>query len=577
MAFTTRPVVMGTHGMVTSTHYLASEVGHHALKEGGNIIDAGAAMFFCLTVLKPHLVGLAGETPILMYWADEEKVFAVNGQGPAPRRMTRKWFEDHGYPLIPEDGFLPLVVPGSFDAWLTLIDDYGSQSLEHILEPATKLAGEGFPVYPTLRKALVANTERFLKEWPSSAEIFHPEGKAPSVGSIIKNPDLARTFKKISQVYEKACRSGRSAGIQAAKDFFYKGEIAKSIIEFIQTSRCRDVYNQEHNGFLSLEDMARYRAKIEEPVTTNYRGYDVFKCNTWTQGPVLLQQLNLLEGYDLTSMGHNSVEYLHTYIECAKLAFADREQYYADPDFENVPLHVLLSKSYAEERRKLVDPDVASMELRPGGVDPFTMKNTDESDGYEGDTVHLEAVDNQGNMLSATPSGAWIRTCPIIPGLGFCMSTRGQMLHLDPNHVEKLEPGKKPSTTLTPSLVMRDGSPYMVFGTPGGDNQDQWSLQLFLNHVDFGMNVQEALDQPTVYSRHFPASFWPHGALPGRVYAEPRIPHHIIECLESKGHDVRISDPWSHGRCLAIRFDVETGVIFGGASPRTGEPYAIGW
>jgi gamma-glutamyltranspeptidase/glutathione hydrolase len=328
---------------------------------------------------------------------------------------------------------------------------------------------------------------------------------------------------------------------------------------------------------MTTDDFANYWARFEDPVTVNYRGYDVHKCDTWTQGPVMLQQLNILEGYDLETMGHNSTEYLHTYIECAKLAFADREQYYADPDYADVPLERLISKRYAYERKVLIDPDRASMELRPGGIPPIKMEEGPEGGDEEGDTVHLDAVDSTGNMVSATPSGGWIRTSPVIPGLGFPMGTRGMMLHLDPDHVEKLEPGKKPSTTLTPSLVMRAGEPYMVFGTPGGDRQDQWSLQFFLNHIDFGMNVQQALDQPTVHSNHFPGSFWPHAAFPGRVYAEPRIPADTIEEMRAKGHEVIVSPPWSHGRCLAIRYDPETGVMYGGASPRTGAPYAIGW
>ncbi|MFQ6052918.1 MAG: gamma-glutamyltransferase family protein [Candidatus Bathyarchaeia archaeon] len=577
MEFTTRPVVMGTHGMVTSTHYLASEAGHQALKRGGNVVDAGATMWFCLTVLKPHLAGVAGEAPILLYLADEGKVLAVNGQGPAPRAATIEWFSEHGYPLIPEDGFLPAVVPGAFDAWLTLLEEHGTFSLGDVMGPAIRLAGEGFPVYPALRRALDRNAERFKAEWPASSETYLPGGEVPEVGSIIRNPSWARTFQKVSEVEARERRWGRSAGFDAARDYFYRGPIAEAIIDYMRTFKCRDVYGQEHHGLLSFDDLAGYRARIEEPVTVSYRGYEVYKCGPWTQGPVLLQQLNLLEGFDLAAMGHNTVEYLHTWVECAKLAFADREQYYADPDYVDVPLGRLLSKSYAEGRRRLVDPEAASMELRPGGVPPIKLEEKGGPGVQEGDTVHLEAVDGTGNMLSSTPSGAWIRTSPVIPGLGFCMGTRAQMLHLDPNHVERLEPGKRPSTTLTPSLVMRSGAPYMVFGTPGGDGQDQWSLQFFLNHVDFGMDIQLALDMPTVHTRHFPSSFWPHDAHPGVVHVEPRIPEGVREGLRRKGHKIVVDRPWSHGRCLAIRYDPETGVIFGGASPRTGDPYAIGW
>jgi len=563
--------------MVTSTHYLASEAGHHALKQGGNAIDAGATMFFCLTVLKPYIVGIAGETPILVYLADEEKVIAVNGMGPMPAAATIGWFEDHGYPLIPEDGFTPAVVPGSFDAWLTLLDEHGTMSLGRVMEPAIRLASEGFPVYQTLRSRLIDFAERYLKEWPTSAELYLPGGKVPKIGQILRNPDWAQTFTMVAEAERLGRKAGRSAGIDAARDFFYRGPIADAVIDFMQTYKCRDVYDQEHHGLMTTDDFAGYHARFEDPVTVNYRGYDVYKCDTWTQGPVMLQQLNILEGYDLETLGHNSVEYLHTYIECAKLAFADREQYYADPDYVEVPLERLISKGYAYERKVLIDPEKASMELRPGGMPPIKMEKGPEGGDEEGDTVHLDAVDSTGNMVSATPSGGWIRTSPVIPGLGFPMGTRGMMLHLDPDHVEKLEPGKKPSTTLTPSLVMRAGEPFMVFGTPGGDRQDQWSLQFFLNHIDFGMNVQQALDQPTVHSNHFPGSFWPHAAFPGRVYAEPRIPSDTIEGLREKGHEVIVSPPWSHGRCLAIRYDPETGVMYGGASPRTGAPYAIGW
>jgi len=568
---------MGTHGMVTSTHYLASEAGLHALKRGGNAVDSGATMWFCLTVLKPHLVGVAGEVPILVYWADEERVLAVNGQGPAPKAATIEWFTDHGYTKIPEDGHLPAVVPGSFDAWLTLLDEYGTMSLSEVMEPGIRLADEGFPVFPMLKRAIASNAERYRAEWPESAKIYLPGGKVPEVASILRVPDWARTFRRVAEAEREGRRWGRSAGLDAARDYFYRGPIAEAIIDFMQSFKCRDVYGQEHHGLMALEDFSEYRARIEEPLTTNYRGFDVYKCDTWCQGAVLLQQLNLLEGYDLASLGHNTLEYLHAYIECAKLAFADREHYYADPAFADVSLGRLLSKEYAAERRNLVDPAHASLDMRPGGVEPYTLKKSEEGDWFEGDTVHLEAVDGEGNMISATPSGAWFRTSPIIPGLGFCMPTRAQMMHLDPKHVERLEPGKKPSTTLTPSLVMRDGKPYMVFGTPGGDNQDQWTLQFFLNHVDFGMNVQLALDQPTVHIRHVPGSFWPHAAYPGRVYIEPRIPDNVRASLAKRGHEVVVSQPWSHGRCLAIRYDPESGVMFGGASPRRAEGQAIGW
>ncbi|MCW4048391.1 MAG: gamma-glutamyltransferase family protein [Candidatus Bathyarchaeota archaeon] len=574
MAFTTRPVVMGTHGMVTSTHYLASVEGLQVLRDGGNAFDAGAAMWFMLTLLKPHLVGVTGEVPILLYLADEERVVAVNGQGPAPMAASIDWFKEQGYPMIPEDGFTPAVVPGAFDAWLTVLEEYGSMTLDRVIGPAIRLAKEGFPVYPTLSVFLNRLKNRYLSEWPSSAETYLIDGEPPRVGQVLNNPDWARTF---TRMLEKTKTSNRVHSIDAARRYFYDGPIAETIIAYTQSFKCIDVYGKMNHGLLTREDLARYRASFENPVTVNYRGLDIHKCGPWTQGPVLLQQLNLLEGYDLAGIGHNSVEYLHTLVEAAKLAFADREHYYADPEFVDVPLGRLLSKEYADDRRKLIDPDVASMLFRPGGVEPTELKKSGQKSWFEGDTVHLEAVDSSGNMVSATPSGAWIRTSPIIPGLGFCTSTRAQFFHLDPDHVEKLEPGKRPSTTLTPSLVTRDSAQYMVFGTPGGDKQDQWTLQFLLNHVEFEMNVQEALDAPTVHTGSFPASFWPHSVHPGEVNVEPRITEKITEGLRKKGHKIVVSKPWSHGRCLAIRYDPVSGVMFGGASPRTGEPYALGW
>ena len=575
MSFTTRPVVMGANGVVTSTHYLASVAGLKALQDGGNAVDAGATMWFCLTLLKPHLVGPAGEVPILLYWADEEKVVAVNGQGPAPMNATIDWFLEQGYPMIPEDGFTPAVVPGAFDAWLMTLEEYGTFTLGRVMEPALRIARDGFPVYPTLRAFLEGARDRFLSEWPASAETYLPGGQVPGIGRLLRNPGWHRTFNEVAEIESKA--GSRSAGIDAARKHFYDGPIARAIVEFTQSFRCRDVYGKENHGLVALEDFHRYAARFEDPVTVNYRGIDVYKCGPWCQGPVFLQQLNLLEGYDLRGMGHNTVEYLHTWIECAKLAFADREQYYADPDYVDVPLDKLLSKEYAADRRKLVDPDEASMLLRPGGVEPMELEERSERSGFEGDTVHLDAIDREGNMLAATPSGGWIRASPLVPGLGFPLGTRGQFFHLDPGHVERLEPGKKPSTTLTPSLALKEGRQYMVFGTPGGDRQDQWTLQFFLNHLEFGMNVQEALDAPTVHSNHFPASFWPHTVKPGEVAVEPRIPGDVVRGLETRGHRVSMSRPWSHGRCLAIRIDPDTGVMYGGASPRTGEPYALGW
>lgn len=596
MAFTTRPVLMGTNGMVTSTHYLASQAGLSVLKRGGNAIDAGATMWFCLTIVEPHLVGVAGESPIIIYSAEEERVIVVNGQGPAPKGATIKWFVENGYDLIPPDGFLPAVVPGSFDAWIKALDRFGTMTLREVLFPAIEMATKGFPLYPELRTSISrrdqagitidenkmkvrtrTTAKRFLDEWKTSARIFLPNGQLPQVGELIFNQEWAKTFEEVAKVEEKAGRNSREAGLQEARNYFYTGPIAVKIVDYMQKFKCRDIYGKENQGLMELDDFANYQARFEEPVTIEYKGYNVCKCGPWTQGPVFLQQLSLLEGFNLQEMGHNAVEYIHTLIECAKLAFADREQYYADPDYAEIPLDWLLSKKYAEERRRLINPDHASERLRPGKNISIELEKPGKLRQVQGDTVHLEAMDRFGNMISATPSGAWISASPIIPGLGFCMNTRAQMFHLDPSHVERLEPGKKPSTTLSPSLVMKQEKPYMTFGTPGGDQQDQWTIQFFLNHVDFDMDIQLALDKPTVHSTHFPGSFWPHSANPGVVHVEPGISEETISELKKKGHKIVIDAPWSHGRCLAIQYNANTGVISGGASARGMKAYAIGW
>jgi len=335
--FTTRPVIMGTHGMVTSDHYLATEAGLQVLKDGGNAVDAGASMWFCLVVLKPYLVGLAGESPILLYLAEEGKVLSINGQGPAPQAATIGWFKKNGYNLIPEDGFLPAVVPGAFDAWVTVLEKYGTLSLSEAMEPAIRLASEGFPVYSLLNAAITKSARRFREEWPSSSEVYLPNGGIPKIGTLLRNSPLAHTLENIAEAERKESALSRSAGLDSARDYFYRGPIANAIIDFTHSFRCKDIYGMNHYSLLEREDFEEFRSEIEEPMTVNYRGYDVYKCGPWTQGPVLLQQLTLLEGYDLQTMGHNTAEYLNTWVECAKIAFADREQNYSDPKFVKFP------------------------------------------------------------------------------------------------------------------------------------------------------------------------------------------------------------------------------------------------
>jgi len=595
-AFTTRPVVMGTRGVVTSGHYLATAAGLRIMEQGGNAIDAAAAMCFCLNLLEPHMNGIGGEVPTLIYSAKEKRVFAISGMGWSPKAFTIEWCRREGIDLIPGDGYLPACVPAVVDTWAVALARFGTMSFSQVLQPAIELAEGGFPVYEGLHENLAANLHKFTKLYPTTGEIYCPNGRAPEIGEIFRNPDWAGVLKIMCRAEADAKHKGRIAGIEAARDAFYKGEIAERIIDFITGNPVEDASGTAHAGLLSYEDMAGWRAAVEEPVSLNYRGLDVHKCSSWTQGPVFLQQLALLEGFDLKAMGHNSADYLHTLIECAKLAFADREAYYGDPLFDEVPFDVLLSKEYAAERRNLIGAK-ASYELRPGDVgrsvpDYVTFdvaednrralnllkrQISDPGSGHGGDTTHLDAIDREGNMVAATPSGGWIGSSPVIKGLGFPLGTRGQMFYLNPKRPNALEPHKRPRATLTPTLVTRDGEPFMAFGTPGGDNQDQWTLQFFLNYVDFGMNVQEALDAPTVHSAHFPSSFYPRTAHPGRLVAENRIPDEVIAELRRRGHEVVLTDGWSNGRVMGIRYDGTRGVIMGGVSPRGKIGYALGW
>ncbi len=573
--FTTRPVIQGRRGVVTAGHYLAAAAGFRIMEAGGNAVDAAVATGVCLEVLEPHLTGIGGEVPILIYSSRQGRVFSLSGQGVAPRAATIDWFRSRGISLIPGDGLLAATVPAAVDTFITALAEFGTLPLGQVLAPALSLASNGFPMYRTLRDNIAANAARYREEWPTTARIFLPQGRVPAVGEILRQPDWAETFEKLVRAEHDARGRGRAAALQAARDVFYRGEIAERIAAFAQQTRVRDATGEAHAGLLTYDDLATWRARIEDPVTTNYRGITVCKCGPWTQGPVFLQQLNLLEGYDLAALGHNSPDYIHIVTEAAKLAFADRERYDGDPLFDDVPLAMLLSKEYAARRRALIDPARASLEQGAGEAAPAPQ--TGEALPYGGDTTHLDVIDAEGNMVSATPSGGWIPSSPVIDGLGFPLGTRAQMFYLEPGRPNALEPGKRPRTTLTPSLALKEGKPWLAFGTPGGDCQDQWTLQFFLNVVDFGMDLQEAIDAPTFHTQHFPSSFYPRQALPGRLNVEGRIAAETQQALRERGHDLAVSGDWEHGRVMGIRYNTETGVIAGAASPRLETGYCIGW
>lgn len=576
-------MIMSTRGVVSSGHYLATEIGIMILRNGGNAMDAAAAVGFALALLKPHQNGIAGEVPMLVYDASEQQVRAISGHGVAPKAATIDLFKNYGLDIIPGDGFLPAIVPPLIGSWILLLERYGTKRLSDVLLPTVEMARRGFPMYDALRDAINNSAERFRKEWETSADVFLPGGEVPPSGSIFKQPQWAETFSHLIDAESKF--TDRKEGLRAAYDEFYRGAIAEKIVDFCTSNSILDASGKSHSGLLTTGDFHAFQAKVEDPVTTSYRGIDLFKCSSWTQGPVLLQSLNLLENFSLAQMTHNSAEYIHTIVECMKLAYADREFYYGDPDFVDVPFDILLSKEYAKERISLIDPSSASMELRPGrhpSIAPESIadlnKGFEQAHGkFDGDTTKLEVIDSEGNMVSATQSGAWLMTSPVIGGLGFPLGTRGQMFSLASGHPNSLEPGKRPRTTLTPSLAMKNGKPFMVFGSPGGDCQDQWALESFLNVIEFGMSLQEAVEAPTFWTTHFPGSFYPRKAEIGSVSVESRIPESVRDELSSRGHKVKPVGEWAGGNTLAATIDPETGLRCAAASPRLHPAYAIGF
>jgi gamma-glutamyltranspeptidase/glutathione hydrolase len=570
---------MGTHGIIAAGHYLAARAGQRMFDKGGNAIDAAVASGFALNVLEPQSNGIGGEVPILIHSVKEKlSPFAISGQGFAPQAATVDWFRKAGITMVPGDGFLPATVPAAFGSWAFALMRFGTLTLKDALAPAIDYTESGFAVYPGLHSAVAGLAKKFREQWPSSAEVYLPNGRVPATGEVLRNKDWAATLKKVVEVEDRERKRGREDAIQAAIDYWYKGEPAERMVAFTQQTEVLDASGKKHRGLFTKDDFAAWKPELDIPVSVRYHGLDVYKCPPWTQGPVFLQQLRLLEGYDLPKLGHNSANYIHTVVEAAKLAFADREQFYGDPKFVDIPLEWLLSKDYADKRRKLIDAKKASLEMRPGRGPKSVPEERPPGlpETFRGDTTHTCAADIHGNLMAATCSGGWIPSSPVVSGLGFPMGTRGQMFDLDPHRAGVVMPHKRPRTTLTPSLVMKDGKPWMVFGTPGGDQQDQWTLQFFLNYVDFAMDLQEAIDKPTFHSIHFPSSFYPRDAHAGGLVVEGRIPEATRKELEARGHKVRVTGDWSNGKVMAVRLDGKNGVLHGGVSPRTQIGYVMG-
>ena len=591
--FTTRPEIAGTFGVVASTHWLASQVGMAVLERGGNAFDAACATAFTLQVAEPHLNGPGGDAPIILHDARSGTQRVVCGQGVAPQAATLERFQQLDIDLIPATGLLPAVVPGAFDAWCLLLRDWGTWELPEILAFAIGYARNGVHIVPRISATIEGVRPLFLQEWRSSAAVFLPGGNVPRPGSLFARPALADTYERICR---EAVGGTREARIDAARRAWYQGFVAEAVDRFCRDTDVLDVTGRHNRGLLRGDDFARWSATVEAPLTYDYHGHTVLKCGPWSQGPAYLQQLALLRGFDLAAMDPNGADFVHTVVECAKLAFADREAYYGDPDFVRVPMEILLSDAYNSQRRGLVAPD-ASLELRPGSipgyaamVDHQAATRADMLSGatagtgeptvarlgvISADTCHLDVIDRHGNMVSATPSGGWLQSSPVVPGLGFCLGTRGQMFWLRPDLPNSLAPGKRPRTTLSPSFALRDGKPWMAFGTPGGEQQDQWSLIFLLRMVHYNMGIQEAIDAPSFHTEHWPSSFWPRVARPGKVVIEGRYSDAVLTSLRARGHKAEKGEDWSEGRLSAARREPD-GQMFAGANPRGMQGYAVG-
>ncbi|MEP3329052.1 gamma-glutamyltransferase family protein [Sedimentitalea sp.] len=592
--FTTRPEIRGTFGVVTSTHWLASSVGFGVLEKGGNAFDAAVATAFVLQIVEPHLNGPAGDMPAIIHSAETGDTKVLCAQAVAPAAATIDHFTDLGLKLIPGSGLLATVVPGAFDGWLMMLRDHGTMSLREVLQPAIDYARDGHPMLPRVADTIAGLQDFFEAEWPSSAAVWAPDGNVPAANALFKNPDLADTYDRLATVADEAA-GDRAAAIDAARAEWREGFVATAIFDYLKDAKVMDVSEEKHSAVLAPSDMADWRASYEETLTLEYHGWSVHKTQAWSQGPVLLQTLSILKNFDLGAMDPNGAEFVHVIVEAMKLAYADREAYYGDPDFSEIPMDYLLSDEYGAGRAKLID-DTASLEQRPGRVPGFehladayldratrdfgvegvaaqepTMAHLTEK---RGDTVHLDVIDRWGNMVAATPSGGWLQSSPVIPGLGFPLNSRAQMFWLIDGVPTSLGPKRRPRTTLTPSFAEKDGA-RLVFGTPGGDQQDQWQLIWFLRLVHHGLGLQEGMDAPLFHTMHFQGSFFPREVKAGEMMLEPAFGDAVIDELRERGHLVTVSDPWAVGRLTAAMREAD-GMLRAAATPRLMQAYAVG-
>lgn len=571
---TYRPMIAASKHVVAAGHYLASQAGMRILQQGGNAIDAGVAAGICINVTQPDLTNLGGVAPIILYLARTQEVVSISGLGRWPRAARLEYFRDELNGSIPL-GVQNAITPSACDAWLTALSRYGTLSLAAVLQPALELATEGFPV-SRLFCHMLAGVHANLVQWPSSAAYLRPDGTPFQPGDILRQPELAATLETLCDAERGAAHLGRAGAIMAARDVFYKGDLAEKMARF----------SQEQGGFLDYEDLASFSVKVEPPARASYRGYDVYSCGPWCQGPVVPQTMNILENFDLAALGHNTPESLHVIIEALKASFADRHAFYGDPDFVDVPMDGLLHKAYAAEWAARIDRRHAWPDMPEAG-DPWAYsamrprartRRPEPVGGPPGsDTSYLCVVDAEGNGFSATPSDG-VRYTPVVPGVGTVLSPRGFQSWLDPAHPSALAPGKRPRLTPSPGMLLKDGKLAMVFGTPGLDVQPQAMVQLLVNTIDHGMDPQAAIEQPRVATYNFPASQHPHAYEPGKLCAEGRIPAATLAALEGLGHRVT---RWpdliaAAGALCAIQVDGPYGPRVGGADPRR-TAYAMGW
>jgi gamma-glutamyltranspeptidase/glutathione hydrolase len=590
--FTTRPDIRGTFGAVATTHWLATQTGMAVLERGGNAFDAAVAAGFVLQIVEPHLNGPGGELPAILLRAGAQAPEVICGQGPFPADATVARLTAMGLEQMPGTGLLPAVVPGAFDGWMLLLRDYGTLKPRDVLSYAIGYAEHGFPLVPRIVSTIIPAVDYFHTEWPSSGAVWLVNGKPPHPDKPFRTPAIAKTYRRILAEAE-AAGGDRTRQIEAARHAFYKGFVAEAIDRFYR-GELMDSTGERHRGLLAGADLARYAARVERPLSVDYHGLTVHKLGSWSQGPMLLQTLRLLAGIDIAAMDPLGPDFVHTMVEALKLGFADREVFYGDPDFVDVPLATLLSPAYADARRKQIGAR-AAMELTPGNIGDaqarmarvLAMTGKEKPVGPGGgeptfaplpvewgDTVHLDVVDAAGNMISATPSGGWLQGSPVVPGLGFPISTRGQMCWLEEGHPTTLRGGSRPRITLSPTLVTRDGAPYLALGTPGGDQQEQWTLTVLLRVVHHRMSLQQAIDAPMFQTRHAVQSFHPRPFEPGRVVIEDRFPAATRDALAQRGHLLTVEGPWALGRMCAVgRSD---GFLRAAATPRLMQAYAAG-